>query len=97
MSDSSIYRDNLVKLARNLGTRHSEDCAIQEDVFAASQLGVKASADFEQAGNATTEANASFRRFCDAAQNFQQSRFARAIPANDAENVALLDFKGDVL
>ena len=33
--------------------RHAENGAVQEDVLAAGQLGMKAGADFEQAGDAS--------------------------------------------
>src|SRR2546421_9422527 len=37
---------DLIKLASDLATAHSEDAAVHIDVFAAGQLGVKTRADF---------------------------------------------------
>ena len=41
--------DDLVELAPDLRPRHAEDGAVEEDVLAARELGVEASADFEEA------------------------------------------------
>ena len=43
--------DDLVEFAADLGAGHAEDGAVQVDVLAAGQFGVKAGADFEQAGD----------------------------------------------
>ena len=42
-------------LRRDLRARHAEDRAVQVDVLAAGQLGMKAGADFEQARDAAAE------------------------------------------
>ena len=43
--------DDLVELAADLGARHAEDGAVEIDVLAPGQLGMKAGADLEQAGD----------------------------------------------
>ena len=47
--------DDLVELARDLARRHAEDRAVEEDVLAAGELGVKAGADLEQAADAAVD------------------------------------------
>ena len=47
--------DDFVELALDLGACHAEDGAVEEDVLAAGQLGVEASADLEQAGHPAAE------------------------------------------
>ena len=48
--------DDLVELAPDFRTAHAQDGAVQEDVLAAGELGVKAGADLEQAGDAAAAA-----------------------------------------
>src|SRR5271157_1173847 len=43
--------NDLVKFLFDLLARHSEDSAVEKDVLAASELGMEAGADFQQAGN----------------------------------------------
>ena len=50
--------DDFVELAADLGAAHAEDGAVEEDVFAAGQLRMKAGADFEQAADAAVEVRA---------------------------------------
>src|SRR5437870_3470661 len=52
-------RNDLVELSFNFHPSHAEDGAIQEDVFAARQFLMKSRANFEQAGYAATDADAS--------------------------------------
>ena len=53
--------DDLVELPFDLGAAHAEDGAVEKDVFAAGQFGMKAGADFEQAGDPAGELDASRR------------------------------------
>ena len=50
--------DDLVELSANLGAAHAEDRAVQKDVLAAGQLGMKAGADLEQRADAPAESSA---------------------------------------
>ena len=52
--------DDLVELAVDFALAHAEDGAVQIDVFAAGELGVKAGADFEQAADAAANLGAAF-------------------------------------
>ena len=47
--------DDLVELAADLGAGHAEDRAVEIDVLAAGQLGMKAGADLEQARDAAAD------------------------------------------
>src|SRR5690242_892673 len=40
--------DNLVELARDLFTRHSQNCAVQKDIFAACKLWMESGAHLQQ-------------------------------------------------
>ena len=48
--------------------RHAQDGAVEENVFAAGQLGVEAGADFEQAADPAPDFNPSGGRLGDAAE-----------------------------
>ena len=48
--------DDLVELASDLGAAHAEDGAVEIDVLASGELGMKAGADLEQAGDAALDA-----------------------------------------
>ena len=88
--------DDLVELAVDFRLVHAEDRAVEIDVFAAGEFGVKAGADFEKRGDAAFHAGEAFGGFGDAAENFEQGRFARAVSADDADDFAALDIKRDV-
>ena len=47
--------DDLIELLPDLRAAHPEDRAVQKDVLAAGQFGVKAGADFEEAAEAAVE------------------------------------------
>ena len=47
--------DDLVELASDLGRAHAEDRAVEVDVLAAGELGVKAGADLEQRADAAVD------------------------------------------
>ena len=88
--------DDLVEFPADLGPRHAEDRAVQKDVFAAGQLRMKSGADFEQAGDAALDRDAALGRLGDARQDLQQGRFAGAVAADDAEDLASLDLEADI-
>ena len=54
-------RDDFVELAADLGAGHAQDGAVEKDVLPAGQLGMKAGADFEQAGHAAVDFDAARR------------------------------------
>src|SRR2546423_3928272 len=89
--------DYLVKLPRNLDAAHSEYRAVQVDVFAPRQIRMKARADFEQASDATEKFYTARRRSCNAREDFQERRSARAVVSDDADEFALSDFEVDAV
>jgi len=87
---------DLVELAPNLGARHAQDGAVQEDIFAAAEFGVKAGADLEQRGDPAANGDAPRRRLGDAREDLQQGGFARAVAADDADDFAALHLERHV-
>ena len=94
---TSAKADDLVELASDLGARHAEDGAVEIDVLAARQLGMKAGADLEQACDAALDRHLALGRLGDARQNLQKRGLAGAIAADDADHLAALDLKAHVL
>src|SRR5437868_6838377 len=58
---------------------------------------MKSGADFQQTGNSSAECDSAFGWINYPAQNLEQSRFACAVPANDADCFTLPDFQTDVM
>jgi hypothetical protein len=73
--------DDRVHLPVDLGPRHPEDRAVDEDVLPAAQLGVEADADRDQRRDAPAHPHLPLGRGRDAAQHLQQGRLARAVAA----------------
>ena len=94
---TSAKCDDLVELASDLGAAHAEDGAVEIDVLASGELGMKASADLEQAGDAALDGDAPLARLGDARQDLQERRLAGAIAPDDAEHLAALDLEAHVL
>ena len=89
--------DDGVEVARDLLALHPQDGAVQEDVLASGELGMKARADLEQAADAPPDLRAPPRRRGDPRQDLQQRRLARAVLADDPEDLSLLDLERDVV
>src|SRR6185503_2832080 len=82
---------DLVELARDLCTAHSEDGAAQEDVLAPGQLGVESRADLEQGADAAADLGETGRRIGDAREDLQEGALARSVAADQADDVAVVD------
>src|SRR2546426_757336 len=67
--------DNFIEFPPDFCPLHSQNRAVQKDVFTASKFGMKACPDFQQTRYAATNADATLRRLGNAAEDFQQSRF----------------------
>ena len=89
--------DDLVELAGDFALAHAEDGAVEEDVFAAGELGMEAGADFEQAADAAVNVGVADGGLGDARKNLEQRGFAGAVAADEAEDFAFLHFEGNVL
>ena len=57
---------------------------------------MEAGADFEEGTNTAMSTDSAGRRTGDAAQEFQEGRFAGAVLADDADYIALLDLEVDI-
>src|ERR1700730_3735770 len=89
--------DDLVEFAFDLDAAHAEDRAVQEDVFATGQFGMKSGTNLEQAGHTASKCHPPSRRFGYAAQNLEQRAFARAVAADNYQDLRLLDLETDIL
>src|SRR6266851_144846 len=87
---------DLIELAPDLSSAHSEDRAVEVDIFAASQLRVEPRAYLQQGAYPTLDANLALRGFRDAREELEQGAFAGAVPTNDADDLAGLDIERDV-
>src|SRR5215471_1327999 len=88
---------NLVELLFDLSASHSENGAIEIDVFTSRKLRMKSGSYFQQTCNPPLYGNAACCGFGNARQYLQESALARAVPADDAENLAALELKADIL
>ena len=89
--------DDGVELADDLGAKHAENRAVEEDVLAARQVRMEARADLEQARDAAVQVDVAFGRRGDARQDLQQRALAGAVRADDADDFADADLERDVL
>src|SRR5690606_8887345 len=88
--------DDLVELAVHFCAGHAEDGAVEVDVLAAAEFGVKSGADLEQAGDAAAEDGASGSGFGDTAEELEEGALAGAVAADDAEDFAFVDGEGNI-
>ena len=58
---------------------------------------MKSRANLEQAGHTASKCDPPSRRFGDAAHDLEQCAFARAVAADNSQNLALLDLEADIL
>ena len=88
--------DNFIELAPDFAAGHSQDGAVEKDVFTPAKLGVKSSADLKQAGHPPANGDAPFAWFGDARQDLEQRRFARTVASDHPDHVALIDGEIDI-
>src|SRR5258706_14133724 len=58
---------------------------------------METSTHFQEAGHTPANRHSPSRRLCDSTQNLKKRALARAIPANDSENIPFLNFKAHVV
>src|SRR6516164_3615154 len=58
---------------------------------------MKTSTDFQEAGDTPANRNSPSRRLRDSTKNFKKCALARAIPANNSENISFLNPEAHVL
>ena len=83
--------DDLGQFGVDLGLGHAQDRAVHIDVFAAGHFVVEAGADFQHGGHAAANFDLALGGGGDAGQQLEQRGFARAVAANDAQGLALVD------
>src|SRR5580700_1171635 len=89
--------DDLIELTPYLRAAHPEDRAVEKDILAPGQFGMKAGADLEQAGDPAAQGDAPLGRLGYAGQDLEQRALAGAVPANDAEDLALAHLEVNIL
>src|SRR6185369_1317374 len=70
---------------------------VHVDVFDAGEFRIKAGAQFEQRGDPSFMPNFTVRGFERTGDNLQQRGLAATVGPDDADHVALVDFKRDIL
>src|SRR5882672_4795610 len=63
---------DLVKLILDLALLHSDDCAVQKNIFPAGQVRMKTCAYFEQAARTSVHVNLARGRFYNSGENLQE-------------------------
>src|SRR5690348_1243850 len=69
-------RDDLVEFALDFGFLHTQDRAVQIDVLATGEFGMKSRAHLEQRANPAPDLSVAFRRLGNAREDLEQSRLA---------------------
>ena len=80
----------------HLAARQPQNDAVELDVLAAGQLGVKPGAEIDQRSDPTRRAHLSAGRSGDARQQLQQGGLARAVVADQPDRFARLQAQADV-
>ncbi len=80
----------------DFATRHPDQQAVDDGVFAAADVGVEAGAQFKQCGEAAGSDNAPARWPGKAGHHAEQCALPAAISADDAEELAARDFEGHI-
>ena len=85
--------DDVVELPVDVGAFHTEDRAIEVNVFAAGKLVVKTGADFEQCADAAIDVGVSGGGLGDPREDLEERALAGAVAPDDPDYFALLDFE----
>ena len=71
--------------------------AVQIDIFPPRKLDIESSTNFEQSVYVMIQCDLPFGRAGDARKDLEQSAFARAVASHNAEDIPLLEVKGDIV
>ncbi len=82
--------DDVVEAHGDVAAAHAEDRGVEEHVVATGQLGMEAGAEFEQRRHPLVHAHAAGVRLQDAGHALQQRRLARAVLADDTEDLTFV-------
>src|SRR5713226_10107922 len=88
---------DFIELPVNLGLARAKDGPAQEDIFAASELRVKASPYFEQGSHAPADFGEAPGGFGHTGEDLEKGALARPVTADDSHHFALADLERDVL
>ena len=89
--------DDLVEALRDLALREPEHDAVDEDVLAAGDLGMKPGAELDERRDAAAAPSRAARRLRDAGDELQQRALARPVAADDAERAPARHGERDIL
>ena len=92
ISEKATISSNL----REFRPRHAQNGAVKKDVLAAGQVGVKASAHFEQAANPAADQCPAGGRADDPRKDLQQRALTGPVPPDNADGLAGLDVETHV-
>src|SRR5581483_11763983 len=88
--------DDFIELLGDFGPAHAENAAIEKNVFAAAQLGVKSGANLQERAHSSVDFRNARRRLGNSRKYFEQCAFARAVSPDDSVHLALLDIDGNI-
>src|SRR6185369_16916291 len=89
--------DNLIKLAIHFFLSHPQYGAVQVNVLAPGEIGMKTSSYFQEAAYTTVDGCASTGRVSDLGKDFEQRAFARAILTNDPQDLSVIDLERNIV
>lgn len=75
----------------------AEDGAVEENIFAAGEVEVKAGAEFEHRDDIAAAGDRALGGLQDTRNNLEQSAFAGAVTADEAEGLTWVNGEGDIL
>src|SRR5216117_547 len=90
-------RHDLVELPFYFGLAHSKDAAVEVDVLAACQVGMKAGANFDQRSDPSPNVKVALGRLGDAGEDLEERCLACAVPADETDDLAGFYLEGDIL
>jgi hypothetical protein len=90
-------RDDLVEPARDLALRQPEHHAVDVDVLASRDLGMKPGAQLDQRRHPAGDGNRSGGRLADARQELEHRALARAVAADDPERAPGVEIEADAV
>ena len=89
--------NDLVEFYQNLRAFHSQNRTAQKYILASGEFGVKTGADFQQTSDAAVQLNSAGGGFGDSGNDLEQRRLSGAVSTDNTQNLAVFDFKADIL
>ena len=90
-------RDDLVELSSDFPPFHAEDRAVEVNVLASRQFGMKTRPYLQQRPDAAVDLNPARCRPCDPRQDLEQRALARSIPSDHADHFSTPDLEADIV